>query len=389
MISGGSPVFSMAPGNYHWIHGLTFRAEKVAVRCTQPTVGLTVTRCRFEGIQYCGVQTDHQSRDAYIADNEFIGTEGTWHDRDKERPYKAVWIGGQGMDVCYNRVRNQWDGLSVCGGGVPPLDDFDKKLSAIDFYNNDVAQIVDDNEADAGQHNIRFFNNRFADTYVGLSAQPVYGGPCYFVRNLQYNVKSGKVFKLNVWPAGVLIYNNTTVSGCREREPGVAYLNRGYWNTHVKNNVFLGLAGDIMAGGPRDPGVSTMDYNGYLAGSGMVRWFFFNEAEQRQALRDPDKTALPMPAMEKFSTLAEFAQATGYEQHAAALGFNDFTAVPLPPVAPANSDPVAVDARPAEGSRAVDVGCVIPNVTDGYAGAAPDLGAFEQGQPLPHYGPRD
>jgi hypothetical protein len=78
-------------------------------------------------------------------------------------------------------VRNQWDGLSVCGGGVPPLDDFDKKLSAIDFYNNDVAQIVDDNEADAGQHNIRFFNNRFADTYVGLSAQPVYGGPCYFV----------------------------------------------------------------------------------------------------------------------------------------------------------------------------------------------------------------
>jgi hypothetical protein len=32
---------------------------------------------------------------------------------------------------------------------------------------------------------------------------------------------------------------------------------------------------------------------------------------------------------------------------------------------------------------------VIPQVTDGYAGAAPDLGAVELGQPLPHYGPRD
>jgi len=31
---------------------------------------------------------------------------------------------------------------------------------------------------------------------------------------------------------------------------------------------------------------------------------------------------------------------------------------------------------------------VIPNVTDGYSGNAPDLGALESGQPMPHYGPR-
>jgi hypothetical protein len=28
-------------------------------------------------------------------------------------------------------------------------------------------------------------------------------------------------------------------------------------------------------------------------------------------------------------------------------------------------------------------------VTDGFAGAAPDLGAIEVGQAAPHYGPRD
>jgi hypothetical protein len=42
----------------------------------------------------------------------------------------------------------------------------------------------------------------------------------------------------------------------------------------------------------------------------------------------------------------------------------------------------------APGCPAVDAGVVLPNVNDGYLGAAPDLGAYEQGAPLPHYGPR-
>jgi len=37
---------------------------------------------------------------------------------------------------------------------------------------------------------------------------------------------------------------------------------------------------------------------------------------------------------------------------------------------------------------AIDAGVAIPNVTDGFVGKAPDLGAYEYGVPLPHYGPR-
>ena len=36
----------------------------------------------------------------------------------------------------------------------------------------------------------------------------------------------------------------------------------------------------------------------------------------------------------------------------------------------------------------VDGGEPLPTVNDGFAGAAPDLGALESGQPEPHYGPR-
>jgi len=41
-----------------------------------------------------------------------------------------------------------------------------------------------------------------------------------------------------------------------------------------------------------------------------------------------------------------------------------------------------------EGANAIDAGTVLPTVTDGYAGKAPDLGAHEFGKPAPHYGPR-
>jgi hypothetical protein len=46
------------------------------------------------------------------------------------------------------------------------------------------------------------------------------------------------------------------------------------------------------------------------------------------------------------------------------------------------------DFRLRPGSAAIDKGVEIPNVNDGFTGAAPDLGALEAGQPLPTYGPR-
>ena len=41
------------------------------------------------------------------------------------------------------------------------------------------------------------------------------------------------------------------------------------------------------------------------------------------------------------------------------------------------------------GCNAVDAGQAVPNVCEDFTGKAPDLGAFEVGHPLPHYGPRD
>jgi hypothetical protein len=61
---------------------------------------------------------------------------------------------------------------------------------------------------------------------------------------------------------------------------------------------------------------------------------------------------------------------------------------------PDPNDPYAVyhagdlDFRLKPGGKAVDAGVTIPNVNDNQSGSAPDLGAYEVGQPKPHYGPR-
>ena len=42
--------------------------------------------------------------------------------------------------------------------------------------------------------------------------------------------------------------------------------------------------------------------------------------------------------------------------------------------------------QPADGSPAIDAGCVIEGITDGYLGDAPDIGAIEKGGKLFEYG---
>lgn len=46
------------------------------------------------------------------------------------------------------------------------------------------------------------------------------------------------------------------------------------------------------------------------------------------------------------------------------------------------------DLRPRPGSPVVGKALRLPNINDDFLGDGPDIGAYEAGQPLPHYGPR-
>ena len=47
-----------------------------------------------------------------------------------------------------------------------------------------------------------------------------------------------------------------------------------------------------------------------------------------------------------------------------------------------------IDARLAEKSDAIDKGVLLTGFNDWYTGKAPDLGCYEYGKEIPHYGPR-
>jgi hypothetical protein len=101
----------------------------------------------------------------------------------------------------------------------------------------------------------------------------------------------------------------------------------------------------------------------------------------------------PQNQVPRFRTLAELAAATGQETHGIEVDYDIFENV-RPPAPPDSSRPgspyeaVDLDFRLKPGSRAVDAGVRLPNVNDGFAGRAPDLGAYELGQAAPVYGPR-
>ena len=63
-----------------------------------------------------------------------------------------------------------------------------------------------------------------------------------------------------------------------------------------------------------------------------------------------------------------------------------FTQPAVPPGQTVIAAPHSLQLRP--GSPAVDAGVVMPGINGDFTGRAPDLGCYELGRPVPHYGPR-
>ena len=81
---------------------------------------------------------------------------------------------------------------------------------------------------------------------------------------------------------------------------------------------------------------------------------------------------------------------TGQDRHSREIDYSVFRGVPRPDFSDPTRlvDPDSVDFRLRARSAAVDAGTPLPTITDGFTGNAPDLGAYELGQPRPLYGPR-
>ena len=384
---GAYRLFDIMAADYHYFEGLTIRNTDVVfyagLKHVMGSKGLTVKNCRMEDIGIAVMSYSADSKDFYIADNVLIGRHDPdtlvgWYGLEKPSPlssYYAIKLYGQSHVVCHNYIAYFHDGICIDTHGLPEAG---KKSVSIDFYRNDIFNMADDFiESDGGCHNIRIFENRGFNAYhAALSAQPMFGGPVYFVRNVCYNVP-GTAMKYTIRPAGILTYNNTFVAE--------AAINN-FSNGHFRNNLFIGPSDNRPSfSATTYTRYSSMDYNGYRKKGNVTN--FRIRYPQSDSINHADDRELTFV---EFKTLKEFSKRTGFESHGIELQADIFVNVPLPDTSnPGHVYPVKdYDFRLKSASKAVDAGCILPNITDNFEGKAPDLGALEVGTELPHYGPR-
>jgi hypothetical protein len=421
---GCQNLFNLMGGNYNYFEGITVRNTNVAfllgIKNIAGSSGFTLKHSRVENVGRAVEDDWSGSKDFYIADNVFIGR----HDPTKLQSWwtAQVWgkfpgypalitseyaikIYGQGHVVAYNYVANWHDGIDIATYGDPDGVDGaaraelrDRVPVSIDFYNNDIYNMADNCiEADGGAHNIRVFRNRcFNEAGGALSAQPIFGGPLYFYQNVMYDNTTGGPLKLIDTPAGVLIYQNTFFGQGRLMGPAS--------NIHFRNNLFLGDGWAQPILNLRTfTNYSDSDYNGFYPNPGASTSFEWSSPDVGTAADYSGKLVT-----RDFKTLAEYQAATRQDQHSVLLDYDIFVNAKIPDKSdpqhlynPEDFDfqlqsPSRVSAGQT-GARAgkmppnpaIDAGVRLPTINDDFTGTAPDLGAYELDNPVPHYGPRE
>lgn len=346
-----------AEADYVWFHELNFNYNQnngaYGVRTTSPgPTGVVFTRNHFNNCHYC-IYLNQGGDHWYIADNTIIG------DND---PNNGSNFSGEGIElehtsghtVAFNSISRVADGISY-------------PHSNVDIYGNEIFDTTDDGiEGDYGHNNIRIWGNRISNALNnGISFQPMDGAPWYVLYN-QVAAPNQDSLKLRTRTDSVLLAHNTLVAWSGGVSSGTALLK----NFQSNNNLWISVQDryaweDNSSSGSMN-WKSNLDYDGF-------DWGQYTYAFKWNGVRLVD-----IPAFTAF---------TGQELHGIQIDhhtcFETFN-IPNPPPAPMAFQYLSLNPD----CHAIDAGVALANINNGYLGTAPDLGAYERGQLLPHYGPR-
>ena len=350
-----------------WFEGLKLQKKEGdtsnGLKAQGKPADVVVSRCDFSGFHY-SITLTPESRYWHIVDNAIVG------DNDPDLPDKEGGLSGEGVElnhssghvVAHNRISRVADGVSYCDRNC-------------DIFGNDIFDASDDGlEPDYGFANNRMWGNRITNAKNhALSFQPMKCGPWYFIRNLCIGGRN--TFKFRVQDRFVLV-NNTFVSW----GPSSDYMHH-ILRSLSRNNLYI-LAGPSRpiwtAHNARQPKfclpdefdrnwMTDVDYDGFDWGdsSDGFRWY---------------------GGQKWYKDVTAFAAAVGIEQHGRRVRKEEIFEKWTLPEKPMRVEPLGLPLK--AGCNAIDAGDALPNLTDGFTGKAPDLGAYEHGRPLPHYGPR-
>ncbi len=338
--------------SYVWLEGLTLRDQPYALMSKNAPTGVVISRNTFFNNHY-SIYLQRGGSNWYIADNTIVG----------DTPYSTESLDGEGIElngysvdsyghvVAHNSITKVADGIS-------------NGTYNIDVFGNDIFDTSDDGfEGDPGGANIRVWENRIHNAaHNGISYQPQNGSPWYILRNQLVGFMEAP-FKFRTTDRSIIAHNTIVMWGQMFSVNDAHLL-----GSIVKNNLWVSASGGRIW----DFGSSVRDW----------RTDFTNDGFDWGQSTTPFRYGGVL-----YSSLATFAAGSGLETNGRQINrttcFSTFT-VPGPAPVPIPAQYMTL--RP--GCTAVDAGAVLPNINDGFLGAAPDLGAFELGQPLPAYGPR-
>jgi hypothetical protein len=354
------PGRAISAGDVHdvWFENLTVRNADYGI-VGHRSHHLVVRRCRIHSCDF-GLTCTNNDKDTtgyfFISDNVIEGPCAWPRTKGIENP-RGIQVSGTGHVVCYNRVRGFADGIDTFPS---------QRCAAIDFHNNEISEMTDDGiEMDYSERNTRCFHNRLTNVFQGISVQPVYGGPVYVFRNAMYNVEM-ESFKMHNSPSGALMFHNTSV---KTGMPLILSTNEKVRNSVYRDNLFIGTTANYGYETTAPMENCDFDYDGFGGGpwGKFLKWnnVRYDKLDDVKAKAPVYKHAVAVDAATAFAS-----------------------GVKPPEDVKKQFEPSINDLRLKEGSAAIDAGEVLPGFNDAHKGKAPDLGAYELGESLPHYGPR-
>lgn len=340
-------VESLTIQNGHWgidadsTHDITIRGNVIR------DVDFGIVNRRDSGVEH----------DQTIVDNRVVGRmvwPGTGIPEEQ-----GMELRGDGNVVGYNTVDHFGDCISLQPGTGTSYGN--------DVVGNDVSFCVDDGiQTDFQVANVRVWRNRATNTRMGVSIQPLRGGPAYIFRNELLNMESNPI-KMNNNPSGFVVFHNTSV----KTGPGLYDPAEVWRNAIFRNNLMLGTGYAFEFTTVADEGFRDFDFDAWgsaRAGTVGDPWFKWDGV--------------------RYAALADL-QGAGVETHGVAAGFADVVDASLPASWDQAVAPGSRDLRLAPGAPEVNRGAVLANGNEGFVtDGQPDMGAFEAGQGPPAYGPR-
>lgn len=349
--SRGIEFWSGAPGQTNvTLRDLDITGVDVGIKAYATLSGALVYNCRMDG--------NNPWTQGEIESN------ATWND-------DGICLPGLGNCAFNNTLRGFGDSFAV----------IQNVLSAgVHFYRNRIAMTGDDAfEADYGTRNLAFYDNHISNCATLLSVDPVYGGPLYCFRNIVINTFRGP-FKLNSTSSGFFIYNNTIVRTEGTTGWGWVQFNNGSLrNWGYRNNVLVyrGSSGGTLAVESTGCNPIDFDHNAWFPDRSV--WWSNSGASYASitaAIAGAGQTATtPVFGTATRRHQADVVTTADPFAPSVTLGANhltEITTLQLPTLA--------------AGSTPKNAGVAIPNITDGYSGAAPDMGAVIAGRSLPVFG---